>query len=76
VAPDQVSAVEALLVPSDDPIALGSAVRAVPAEPGTGRERAERARRRLESDRTLAPWHARYDEAYRRVLAIPSPDSR
>ena len=70
--PDIVSGAEALLVPPDDPAALGAAVRAVLAEPGAARERAERARRRLESERSLAPWLARYEEVYRRVLTISS----
>ena len=74
--PDIVSGAEALLVPPDDPAALGAAVRAVLAEPGAARERAERARRRLESERSLAPWLARYEEVYRRVLTISSTYSR
>lgn len=65
--PDVVTSREAWLVPAEDPDALAAAVRQAHAEPRSARERARRARRRLESGFGWERWAARYREIYRRI---------
>lgn len=65
--PDVLSSAEATLVPSDDPMALAAAIRAIYGDPVGARERAHRARARLDSHFALPPWLDRYDAIYRRV---------
>ncbi|HEU5169935.1 MAG TPA: glycosyltransferase [Gemmatimonadales bacterium] len=71
--PDVVSPAEALMVPPDDPAALAAAIAAVLADPGGARARAREARRRLDEERNLAPWLARYDAVYRLVMSRSRP---
>ncbi len=65
--PDVVSEREAILVPPE-PSALAEAIARIAAEPDAARDRAAAARRRLEAERRLEPWIARYDAVYRHVL--------
>ncbi len=69
--PDIVSAEEALLVRSEDPVALAGAIRAVYTEPAPAAARARAARRRLDSDYGVAGWVARYDAIYAAVTRAP-----
>lgn len=59
---------EALLVPSEDPAALARAMEQVRREPESARERARRARRRLETEFALEPWLDRHEAIYREVV--------
>jgi glycosyltransferase involved in cell wall biosynthesis len=70
--PDVVSDAEALLVPSDDPDALGVALRAAMTDSGAAAARSAAATRRLENFR-LDPWLDRYEELYRRLAPTPTP---
>lgn len=65
--PDAISPAEAILVPSEDPVALADAVRSVYDDPAAARARAARARQRLLTQFALQPWIARYDRIYRGV---------
>jgi glycosyltransferase involved in cell wall biosynthesis len=65
--PDVVSAAEATLVASDDPVALAAAIRAVYGDAAVARARARCARERLLKDFTLPPWLGRYESIYRLV---------
>ncbi len=65
--PDVVSEREAILVPPE-PDALARAIARVSAQPDAARDRAAAARQRLETERRLEPWIARYDAVYRHVL--------
>ena len=67
--PDVVSSAEALLVPASDERALASAIRAVQSDPGAAAERAARARDRLATTFSSAPWLRRYREIYDAVTA-------
>lgn len=58
---------DALLIPSNDPRALADAILSVRAEPELARARANRARRRLERDFSVATWLSRYAEVYDRA---------
>ena len=72
--PDVVSPAEAVLVPSDDPVAVAAAIRAVYHSPGVARARAARARARLERHYSIEPWLDRYDAIYRHVSrGVPAP---
>lgn len=62
--PDVVSAREAVLVPPDDPAALGRAIRAVVGDPAAARARAAAARLRLEREFGLEAWIARHEALY------------
>lgn len=66
--PDVVSAREALLVPSEDPRAVGAAIRNVLLNPAGARERARAARERLARQFGLAAWLEQYEAVYRGVL--------
>lgn len=59
---------EALLVPSEEPGALAQAILRVRANPGAARERARRARRRLETEFSIDPWLDRYQEVYEMAM--------
>lgn len=72
---------EALLVPPNDPRALADAILAIRARPDLARERAARARRRLERDFSVATWLRRYADVYdrarcRRLSTELSPERR
>lgn len=62
--PDVVTAREALLVPSEDPMALADAIGAVLADPKHAAERAAAAAERLRQVYSAAAWIDRYDELY------------
>ena len=65
--PDVVSPSEAALVPSEDPVALAAAIRAVYRDPAPARARAAAARARLEREHSVAAWLGRYEAIYRVV---------
>ena len=65
--PDVVSAAEAALVPSEDPVALAAGIRAVYRDPAAARARALAARARLDRDFGVARWLDRYEAIYRLV---------
>jgi glycosyltransferase involved in cell wall biosynthesis len=65
--PDVVGEAEAVLVAPEQPDALARAIRRVHADPDAARQRAQRARERLERDYQSEPWLDRYDEIYRKV---------
>ncbi len=71
--PDVVSPEEAVLVPSDDPIRLGDAIRAAYDSPSEGRERASRARARLTHEFAEEPWLDSYDRLYQTLLSAAPP---
>lgn len=56
---------EVSLVSPDDPHALAAAIDAVRSDPDAARERAARARRRLERDFAPRPWLERHEALYR-----------
>ena len=65
--PDVVSSREAILVPSDDPVALAKAIDDVIASPPDVAGRVATAAQRLEEVYSAEAWLDRYDELYRRV---------
>lgn len=65
--PDVVSPAEAVLVPADDPAALGTAISACLRDTAAAHARADAARRKLDSTYALAPWLDRYEELYAQV---------
>jgi glycosyltransferase involved in cell wall biosynthesis len=67
--PDVVSPEEALLVPSEDPAALATAVDALLAEPDDAARRALAAAARLAGTFALEPWLRRHDALYHTILA-------
>ena len=73
--PDMLSSAEAALVPADDPGALAAAIRAVYRHPAAARERAHRARERLQNQFSVEPWIERYDAVYRLVAGKAAPAS-
>jgi glycosyltransferase involved in cell wall biosynthesis len=66
--PDVVSEGEALLVPPDNPAALAAALATVRKDPRAARERAVRARRRLECEFGSEGWLRGYEMIYEGVL--------
>lgn len=66
--PDVVGDTEAVLVPSDAPQALASAIRGILSNRVLASERASAARRRLETRFAPGPWLDRYEAIYRGVL--------
>ena len=62
--PDVVSAVEALLVPPEQPAALAAALASLFDDRLAGARRAAAARIRLDARFAEGPWLARYDEVY------------
>lgn len=60
---------EALLVPPEDPGALADAVGRVRRAPGAARDRARRARARIEREFAPGPWLDRYEELYRKAVS-------
>jgi glycosyltransferase involved in cell wall biosynthesis len=65
--PDVVSEREALLVSSENPTALASAIRAVHADREVAATRAAAARQRLDEEFAVDPWLERYEDLYRRI---------
>ncbi len=65
--PDVVSMEEALLVGSDDSIALAAGIRDVFWGTAAAARRASTARRRLEHEYAVGPWLDRYETVYRLV---------
>jgi glycosyltransferase involved in cell wall biosynthesis len=66
--PDVLSPREALLVPPTDPVALAEAISAVHRDPESATARATAAHDRLLAEFRPAPWLARYESLYRRIL--------
>lgn len=67
--PDVVSPTEALLVPPEDPAALGAAVRKTLEHSKAARERACAALRRVQRDFAVGPWLERYEALYSSLQA-------
>jgi len=67
--PDVVSDAEAVLVPSEDPAALATALRSVLADTGGSAVRAAAAQGRLARDFAEGPWLDRYEALYRELGA-------
>lgn len=67
--PDIVSNDEAILVPSEDPIAIAGAIRSVVADPAAATERARRAKSRLASEFAVDAWLDRHDAIYAQAIA-------
>ncbi|PYP11944.1 MAG: hypothetical protein DMD59_01360 [Gemmatimonadetes bacterium] len=65
--PDVVSPAEAVLIRSEDPLALAVGIRGVVANPAAAERRAGAARTRLERDFAVTPWLDRYEAIYRLV---------
>lgn len=65
--PDVTGSGTALLVPPEDPEALSRAIRRVRADPDAARQRARKARRRLETTFGLDRWLERYESVYRQA---------
>jgi glycosyltransferase involved in cell wall biosynthesis len=65
--PDMLSSAEALLVPSQDPRALATAIRAALGDRDASTERAARAHARLTAEFGMQPWLARYEALYRSI---------
>lgn len=69
--PDVISDKEGLLVPSEDPVALGAAIRTVYSDRQAAHERAVAARRRHSSGFSVEPWLCRYEDIYRGIQRPP-----
>lgn len=65
--PDVVSSHEAVLVRSEDPVALATGIRAVYEDRAAATGRARAARVRLEREFDIGPWLERYERIYRLV---------
>ena len=63
--PDVISGNEALLVPSEDPIALATAIASVLADPEPAAVRAHLAKQRLVTTFSADAWLDRHEEIYR-----------
>jgi len=70
--PDVVSVEEAVLVRSEDPLALASGIRDVYEHAAAAARRARAARARLEREFAVGPWLGRYVEIYRLVTRSAS----
>ena len=68
--PDMLSATEALLVDSEKPEALASAIRTALGDPTASAERATRARVRLVTEFDTEAWLARYEALYRSIQPL------
>lgn len=66
--PDVVSPAEALLVPPENPEALGAAIRQAIEDPDAARTRARAASRRLEERFSPEQWLTSHEELYRGVM--------
>ncbi len=62
--PQMLTNAEALLVDSENPLALANATRAVFNDPAAARTRAVNAQHRLERDFGMEPWLKRYESLY------------
>ncbi len=69
--PDTVTRQEALLVPTEDPLALSRAIRTAYRDREDSAARARAARQKLRSRFALEPWLDRYEEIYRRATGYP-----
>ena len=65
--PDVVGPNEALLVPPEDPVALGAAIRQLIDDPAAGRARAQAATRRLNDEFSADRWLASHETMYRSI---------
>ena len=65
--PDMLSAAEALLVASENPQALASAIRTALSEPQASAERVARAHARVMTEFGNAAWLAQYEALYRSI---------
>jgi glycosyltransferase involved in cell wall biosynthesis len=72
--PDVLSSTEALLVGSNDPVALAEAISAVHRDRETATARAAAAHDRLQAEFRLAPWLTRYEALYRRIQKVSPPE--
>jgi glycosyltransferase involved in cell wall biosynthesis len=66
--PEVVSPDEAILIPSENPPALASAIREVHDHPVDAATRAGRARMRLEKDFSISPWIDSYTRIYEQAI--------
>ena len=71
--PDVVGDEGAMLVPPDDPVALGKAVQSVLDRPAAARAMAAEAARRLATHFSAAEWLAQHEALYRSLVAAPRP---
>jgi L-malate glycosyltransferase len=67
--PDLLGTDGALLVPPEQPAALAQAIRSTALDPAAARERAGRARQRLETEFGPQQWLERYERVYRTCLS-------
>jgi glycosyltransferase involved in cell wall biosynthesis len=65
--PDVVTNDEAVLAPSENPLALAAAIRRVHDDPSGAQSRAVAARRRLHADFSVTQWVRGYDSVYRQA---------
>jgi len=65
--PDVLSEREALLVPSEDPVALAEAIRVTLTDEGAAHERALRAHERMDREFSTAAWIEEHVDLYREV---------
>jgi glycosyltransferase involved in cell wall biosynthesis len=69
--PDVLRSEEGLLVPPEDPAALARGIASVLRDPVRARERAERARERVEGEYAPGPWIERHRMLYQQILDRP-----
>ncbi len=74
--PDIVSSEQALLVPSESPSALASAIRSIRENPRAARERASAALSLVAERYASGPWLARYDAVYAQLLVARALGTR
>jgi glycosyltransferase involved in cell wall biosynthesis len=67
--PDVVQAEHAIVVPAENPAALGAAIAQLRSDANAARERAVRALARLHDAYAVEPWVARYDEVYAAIAS-------
>jgi len=66
--PDVLSEQEAILVPSEDPVALALGIKSVLDDPGVAATRAARALNRLHQEFSIAPWLERHETLYHSLV--------
>ncbi len=74
--PDVVSPREALLVPSENPVALAEAIRVVVADRSGATDRASQAFHRLQAEFSLEPWLDGYERIYRSLKSVAPSSHR